>query len=157
MTNSRETQQKNKKFLIKLLISAILMFGFCYLMVPLYTLVCQQIGINGHVYQSSDTSPVLIDTSRTIRVDFSTGIHDNMHWQFKPLIHHITLHPGETKTVYFYAENDSGHEMTVQAIPSITPSDAAKYLKKNTMLLLYPANTGQRRKSRYARRVSPRP
>jgi cytochrome c oxidase assembly protein subunit 11 len=46
------------------------------------------------------------------------------------LIRHIDIHPGERKLIYFYAENLTGHDITVQAIPSITPTDAARFLKK---------------------------
>ncbi len=40
------------------------------------------------------------------------------------------IHPGERKLVYFYAQNNSAQGITVQAIPSITPDESAKYLKK---------------------------
>jgi cytochrome c oxidase assembly protein subunit 11 len=47
-----------------------------------------------------------------------------------PLQHTLEIHPGEKKNVYFYAENKTGNEKTVQAVPSITPIDAARFLKK---------------------------
>jgi len=42
----------------------------------------------------------------------------------------IKIHPGEVAKLAFYAENQSDHRMTVQAIPSVTPGIAAKYVKK---------------------------
>jgi len=107
------------------------MFGFCFMLVPLYALVCKQTGINGKVFGAVAIDPnMMVDKSRTITVQFSTTLHENLLFKFKPLVKHIELHPGETKTVYFYAENNTGRNIVVQAIPSISPGEAARYLKK---------------------------
>ena len=126
-----ELKQQNKRLMIKLVIGVVFMFSFCYLLVPLYNLVCKQTGINGRSNtRDKVASAALIDKTRTIDVTFTTTIHGDLPFQFKPLIRHVSLHPGETKQVYFFIENDAGHDMTVQAIPSIAPGLAAKYLKK---------------------------
>lgn len=107
------------------------MFGFCYLLVPLFNLVCKQAGINGKGYQRADANVALaVDRSRTITVEFATSLHEGLNFDFRPLIHQVDIHPGEAKLVYFYAENRSGHDITVQAVPSIAPGQVAKYLKK---------------------------
>jgi cytochrome c oxidase assembly protein subunit 11 len=108
------------------------MFGFCYMLVPLYNIVCKQIGFNGQSVRSASVAAVgmKVDKSRTIRVDFTTTLHGSLKFKFIPLQQHVDVHPGERKLVYFFAENQAGHEITVQAIPSITPSDGARYLKK---------------------------
>ncbi len=72
----------------------------------------------------------MIDYSRTIKVDFITNLNENLKFTFIPLQSHITIHPGERKLIYFHAENLTGKEITVQAIPSITPTEAARFLKK---------------------------
>ena len=126
-----ETRRNNKRLTIKLSIGVVLMFGFCYMLVPLYNLVCKQAGINGRAsLQDTFNNNALVDTSRTVSVTFTTTLHGDLPFQFKPLVHRINLHPGESKQVYFFIENDAGHDMTVQAIPSIAPGVAAKYLKK---------------------------
>ena len=51
-------------------------------------------------------------------------------WAFYPKIRKIKVHPGEIVKLEFYAENKTDNPMTVQAIPSVTPGIAAKYLKK---------------------------
>ena len=126
-----ETHAKNKRLLIKLSLGVLFMFGFAYMLVPLYNLVCKKTGINGKstLRDAWNASP-FVDQSRDITVQFTTTIHGDLPFQFKPLIKKITLHPGETKQVYFFAENDTGKIITVQAIPSIAPGEAAKYLKK---------------------------
>ncbi|HSW69241.1 MAG TPA: cytochrome c oxidase assembly protein [Gammaproteobacteria bacterium] len=124
--------KKNKKLLLILCGGVLLMFGFCYMLVPLYELVCKKEGINGKSVNSAAAygPGIKIDTSRTIKVYFTTTLHSGLKFKFIPLQRSIDIHPGERKLIYFYAENQSGGDMTVQAIPSITPMDGARFLKK---------------------------
>jgi cytochrome c oxidase assembly protein subunit 11 len=129
--SNQQIKRKNKRLLWKLAAGILVMFGFCYMLVPIYNLVCKEAGINGRSnFQDTANAASMIDQSRTITVTFLTTIHGNLPFKFKPLIHSITVHPGETKEVYFYAENESNLPLTVQAVPSIAPGLAAKYLKK---------------------------
>jgi cytochrome c oxidase assembly protein subunit 11 len=129
---SEELRKKNKKLLRILCCGVLFMFGFCYMLVPLYELVCKKEGINGKsVASAAAFDPHMeIDKSRTIKVYFTTSLHSGLAFKFIPLQRSIDIHPGERKLIYFYAENQSGNEMTVQAIPSITPMDGARFLKK---------------------------
>lgn len=124
-------KKNHKRLTFSLLCGVFFMFGFCYLLVPLYQLICKTEGINGRTAMSK-ALPVSgdVDYSRTIKVDFVTELHGGLHFTFLPLKRHIEIHPGETKLIYFYAENKVGHDITVQAVPSITPMDAARFLKK---------------------------
>ncbi len=124
--------QKHKRLTGLLICGVLFMFGFCYMLVPFYNLVCKQIGYNGKsVRAPAVVAPGMqVDHTRMIDVEFSTTLHGSLPFKFIPLQHHVAIHPGEKKLVYFFAENQTGHEMTVQAIPSITPNDAARYLKK---------------------------
>lgn len=121
------------KRLVLILVGGILfMFGFCYMLVPLYELICKIEGINGKTAKSPSVidSMMKVDYSRTIKVDFTTTLNGDLGFKFIPLQRHVIVHPGERKLIYFYAENNTGREITVQAIPSITPMDAARFLKK---------------------------
>lgn len=122
----------HKRLVIILVCGVIFMFGFCYMLVPLYDFVCKKEGINGKTARSATKiDPGMnIDYSRTIKVDFTTTLNGNLGFKFIPLQRTINIHPGERKLIYFYAENQTGREITVQAVPSITPSDAARFLKK---------------------------
>ncbi|MDX1901017.1 MAG: cytochrome c oxidase assembly protein [Gammaproteobacteria bacterium] len=132
MNLSPEQQKKNKRLIRILVCGVIFMFGFCYMLVPLYRLVCQQTGVNGQSVRSASAvdANMQMDRSRTIKVYFSTVLHGGLQFKFIPLQRSIDVHPGERKLIYFYAENQTGRELTVQAIPSITPVDAARFLKK---------------------------
>lgn len=132
MPSPSKNQKSHKRLLTILVAGVIFMFGFCYMLIPLYQLVCKTEGYNGKgVLAATSVNPGMqIDKSRTIKVFFSTTLHGRLPFSFLPVQRSIDIHPGETKLIYFYAENQSGKDLTVQAVPSITPGDAARYLKK---------------------------
>ena len=132
MNQPEKKEISHKRLVIILVCGVIFMFGFCYMLIPMYEFVCKKEGINGKSANSASTidSKMQIDYSRTIKVDFTTTLNGDLGFKFIPLQRHITIHPGERKLIYFYAENQTGREITVQAVPSITPSDAARFLKK---------------------------
>jgi cytochrome c oxidase assembly protein subunit 11 len=128
----KKQNKKNRRLIFYLVCGVLFMFGFCYMLVPLYRLVCRQQGINGQAVRSaSAVDPAMrVDTSRVIHVTFTTTLHGGLEFKFMPLERTVDIHPGERKLIYFFAENQTGRELTVQAIPSITPVDAARFLKK---------------------------
>jgi cytochrome c oxidase assembly protein subunit 11 len=124
--------KNNKRLTLLLVCGVFFMFGFCYMLVPLYKLICQKEGINGKSISQASvvSSGMQVDRSRTIKVYFTTTLHGGLGFTFIPLKRYIEIHPGETKLVYFFAENHTGHEIIVQAVPSITPMDGARFMKK---------------------------
>jgi cytochrome c oxidase assembly protein subunit 11 len=128
----KEGKVSHTRLIMILVFGIIFMFGFCYMLIPLYNLICKKEGINGKAANSATVvNPNMqVDYSRTIKVDFTTTTNGNLKFKFIPLNRHFDIHPGERKLVYFYAENLTGQDITVQAIPSITPTDAARFLKK---------------------------
>ena len=118
-------------------IAAFVMFGFCFAMVPLYSLICKKTGINtsaanGELLKQADAASLTSapDFSRTIIVQFTATNHMGLPWDFYPRKKSIQVHPGENATVYFYAKNTTDHEMTVQAIPSMTPPESIGHFHK---------------------------
>jgi len=115
---------------------AVIMFGFCFAMVPLYSLLCKKIGVNTSVQGNglltavSEKTTEPPDLSRTITVQFIATNHNGMPWEFYPKTTTIQVHPGENSKVYFYAKNPTEKPMSVQAIPSMTPTDALTHFHK---------------------------
>ena len=64
------------------------------------------------------------DLHATITVQFVAMNHNGMPWDFYPRTKSVDVHPGENNKVFFYAKNTTDKDMTVQAIPSMTPTDA---------------------------------
>lgn len=120
----------SKKILLLLCFTTVAMFGFGFAMIPLYNVLCKNLGINGKTDQNAYLVSNDIDLSRRVRVEFITHNNNYLAWDFHPRIQRVQLHPGENILVYFAAKNNSRHRMTVQAIPSVSPGLAAKYLKK---------------------------
>lgn len=109
---------------------AIGMFGFGFALVPLYNVMCKQLGINGKTSGVATVNYGKVDESRTITIQFLATRNSQMPWVFHPKQRSVRIHPGQNKRIAFYAENTTNKTMTVQAIPSVSPSLAAKYLKK---------------------------
>lgn len=124
---------KHKKLVMGLFLLVIGMFGFGFALVPIYNSLCKSLGINGKVTQANGVyAPTNTDIvyDREVTVEFVATNSGGVPWDFYPKIRKIKVHPGEIAKLAFYAENKTDHGMTVQAIPSITPGIAAKYLKK---------------------------
>lgn len=124
-------QQKNKRHLGIMAVIAIMMFGFGYALVPLYNVLCKNLGINGKIGGQSSYDPsTKIDKRRLLTVEFLTTDQANLKGVFYPLNKKVHVYPGEKKRVAFYVENPNAHDIILQAIPSVTPGIAAKYLRK---------------------------
>ena len=106
--------KSNRRLILLLTCGVIFMFGFSYLLVPIFTFACKQLGINGkNALAPTVARPGMeADLSRTIKVEFTANVHGNFNFKFIPLTRHITIHPGEHKLIYFYAENKTGEEKT---------------------------------------------
>lgn len=114
-----------------LAIFAVGMFGFGFALVPLYNVMCRQLGINGKTNNQPIAYQVAtVDNSRLLTVEFITTINGDLAWDFHPMSRKLRMHPGEMKRTSFYAENKTNRPMVVQAIPSVSPAEAARYLKK---------------------------
>lgn len=122
--------KKQRRLVTILSLFVVGMFGFGYAMVPLYSVLCSTLGINGKTGNQVALDDSGIDESRTITIQFLATTNAYIPWEFRPRLRTIRLHPGENKTVAYFARNNTDHEMIVQAIPSVTPGVAAKYLKK---------------------------
>ena len=108
------------------------MFAFGFALVPIYNSLCKALGINGKVvleavqYDASQQK----QTDREVTVEFVATNNSGIPWAFYPKTKKVKIHLGEIAKLAFYAENKTSNKMTVQAIPSVTPGLAAKYIKK---------------------------
>lgn len=123
--------QKNKKVLSKLVLIVFGMFGFGFALVPLYDVFCDITGLNGKTNESAASySARSVDETRTVNVQFISRTAQGIPWKFEPMEREITVHPGETKFVKFYAKNESTQDIVGQAVPSVSPGLAAAYFQK---------------------------
>ena len=120
----------NQQMLVKLLIVAVLMFGFGYAMVPFYRAICDALGINNMVKADQPLVNTQVDTGRTLTIEFDTNLRSNLPWTFTAVEKSVRIHPGELTQVTFEVRNRSDRTVTGQAIPSFGPQVAGRYFKK---------------------------
>lgn len=117
---------------IKLVVVAVAMFAFVFVvMVPLYNVLCDALGINGKPGAQAYTAvPAQVDESRTVTVQFIASNNEGMPWEFAPSTTMMKVHPGAVNGTVFHARNPMPNAMVAQAIPSISPARAAQYFHK---------------------------
>ncbi|MCB1703951.1 MAG: cytochrome c oxidase assembly protein [Halioglobus sp.] len=118
-----------RSLLVKLVAAAVLMFGFSFALVPLYDLMCDALGI-GKIRATTAPATAVTLAPHTLAIEFVTTNTEQLDWSFYPLVKSMEITTAETYMVNFYAKNNTGHTMTVQAIPSITPVQGTEYLIK---------------------------
>ena len=117
---------------IKLVTVAVAMFAFVFVvMVPLYDVLCDALGINGKTSSQAYTSvQAEVDESRLVTVQFVATNNEGMPWEFGPSTTAMKVHPGAVNDTVFYARNPLPRAMVAQAIPSVSPARAAEYFHK---------------------------
>jgi cytochrome c oxidase assembly protein subunit 11 len=116
----------------RLVAAAVLMFAFVFVvMVPLYNVLCDALGINGKTSAQAYTAVQGgVDTSREVTVQFIATNNAGMPWEFRPGDRQLRVHPGASTMTVFHARNPLPRAMVAQAIPSVSPARAAAYFHK---------------------------
>lgn len=120
----------NRRIALQLGAMALAMFGFGYLMVPLYGVFCELVGIGNQGLAQAATVEVAPDLSRTVTVEFVATLPDGAGWEFRPTVARMQVHPGELAGTAFYARNSADTERVAQAVPSIAPQLATAHFRK---------------------------
>lgn len=124
------TQEANRRLVRRLVMGAVLMFGFGFAMVPLYDVFCEVTGLNGKITNTGPVAVAPADTSRSVKVRLIAVHNEGMPWEFSPKDGVLRVNPGEMKQTAFMATNPTGRRMVAQAVPSVAPAEAAEYLHK---------------------------
>jgi cytochrome c oxidase assembly protein subunit 11 len=119
----------NQQTLAKLLVVAVMMFGFGYAMVPFYRAICDALGLN-NVVKADTVTNTQVDTGRTLTIEFDANLRSNLPWTFTPVEKSVRIHPGALTQVTYEIRNRSDRPITGQAIPSFGPQLAGRYFKK---------------------------
>ena len=131
-------QQANARTVKKSLLVVIGMFGFGFALVPLYSIICDVFGLNGRFIDLQKTEQAEYianverrkDISRKVKIEFLTTTGRELDWEFRAMQNTIEVHPGEVNEVMFYAKNLTNRKVVAQAVPSVSPGNAAKYFSK---------------------------
>jgi len=110
----------------------IVMFGFGYLMVPIYDVFCDLTGLNGKTGRTSEAqaNTFEVDPDRLIKVEFLSALNRDAPWDFQPGVKKMMVNPGRQYTAQYIATNQRDQAMVGQAIPSVAPARAATHFNK---------------------------
>jgi len=120
--------KENRRLSTRLAVVAVGMFGFGFALVPFYNQICAALGI-GSLVEKAEAVNTQVDASRTVTIELDSNAH-GLPWRFRPLVSHVTVHPGELATVEYEVVNVRDAAVTGQAVPSYGPPHAGEYFKK---------------------------
>ena len=114
----------------KLLLLAAVMFGFGYMLVPLYDVFCEITGFGGRTNTVAESSQENPDYTRAIRVEFVTTVNEYAPWEFSADRDSMEVTPGKMYYATFTARNLTEDKKVAQAVPSVAPISASGHFKK---------------------------
>lgn len=132
MPDTKRTQDIDGKSLAgRLVIMAVAMFGFGFLLVPIYDAFCEITGLGGKTNSIAATDvSTEVDQTREINLEFVTTVNQYAPWDFHPQVQKMTVHPGGMYEAIFIARNLTNETKIAQAVPSVAPQQAAKHFRK---------------------------
>ena len=131
--------RSNRTLVLKLLAVVAAAFAFGFALVPLYDVLCAATGFNGKTSQGKlgvggiagpAAAPSRIDTTRVVTVEFTGTVMPGLPWEMRPLTASLDLHPGELHQARFLVHNSSDKAIVGQAVPSVSPGQAAQHFEK---------------------------
>lgn len=123
--------ERNRRLLVKLAVVVVAMFGFAvFVMPPMYDAFCELTGLNGKVAGKAAAPTVPVDTSRTLTMEFLVDTDKALPWDFRHEDAAVTVNPGQITKTMFFVKNRDSRAITGRAVPSISPSEAARFVKK---------------------------
>jgi cytochrome c oxidase assembly protein subunit 11 len=144
MEQTQPVPPSNGRLVRRLLLLVAGAFAFAFALVPLYDVLCAATGFNGKTagpglirdgfgvggLKAETAPPANVDVTRTITVEFTGTVMPGLPWDMRPLTFKLDAHPGELQQVAYLVRNTSDREITGQAVPSVTPGQAAQYFDK---------------------------
>ncbi len=132
--------RQHRKLVFRLLMVVAAAFAFGFALVPLYDVLCNLTGFNGKtrtgsvgvggIANSAAHPPSRIDLNRIVTVEFTGTVMPGLPWEMRPLTHSLDLHPGELHQAKFLVHNRSNQAIVGQAVPSVSPGQAAQHFEK---------------------------
>ncbi len=122
----------NKKIKTYYLLTAftVFMFGFSYMLVPIYEVFCEITGLNGKTGSINSASVIEKPVERFVRVQFTSNVINSAPFKFSPGKKEMVVQPGKIYTTFYTLTNKSNETLLATANPSITPGKYAEYFKK---------------------------
>mgnify|MGYP003675330501 CR=1 FL=1 len=130
MSDKDNNPANNRSLTLRLLVLTAAMFGFGFLLVPLYDVFCEITGFAGRTNTEAAQVTEAPDESRTVRIEFNTMVNEYAPWEFSADAKSMEVHPGQMYYATFTAKNLLNKTKVAQAVPSVAPIAAADHFKK---------------------------
>ena len=144
MEQVQPAPRSHSRLIGRLLLMVAGAFAFAFALVPIYNVLCAATGFNGKTagpatirdgfgvggLQTAAAPASKVDTTRTVRVEFTGTVMPGLPWDMRPLTVSLDIHPGELQQVSYLVRNTSERTITGQAVPSVTPGQAAQHFEK---------------------------
>ena len=116
----------------KLVFICVFMFFFSFALIPLYNIICDVTGLNGNTSNLKEKANTFSEvvSSEKLNIQFISHEVNKNKLEFKPKEFEMIISPGKVYSTVYVATNKSNSKIIGQAIPSVSPNEAAKYLKK---------------------------
>jgi len=126
----KNLQTSNRSLTRRLLLLAAAMFGFGFLLVPLYDVFCEITGFGGRTNTVAAVVEEAPDLSREIRIEFMTTVNSYAPFEFAADVDSMIVNPGKMYFATFTAKNLTPDDKVAQAVPSVAPVAAAEHFTK---------------------------
>ena len=123
-------RMNNRSVVTQLLVMTVAMFGFGFLLVPLYDVFCEITGFGGRTNVEAAIVEEAPDMTREIRIEFVTTVNSYAQFEFAADADSMTVNPGKMYYATFTAKNLAGEHKLAQAVPSVAPTTAAEHFTK---------------------------
>ena len=142
LPDSGTTDKSHRRLVIKLLAGVALSFAFGFALVPLYDVFCEVTGLNGKtagpggfsvggiINPGVPSSASRIDKDRIVTIEFTDTVMPGLPWEISPQTARLDVHPGELHQVMYRVRNLSDQPIVGQAVPSVSPGQAAASFEK---------------------------
>ena len=126
------SRTSNRRTALMLSMAAVGMFGFGYLLIPMYDILCEITGFNGRTGDQVEEARLVdaVDLERTVTVEFLATVNSGLRWEFEPSVLRMKVHPGKLYETTYRARNLGSQPSVAQAVPSVSPNVAAPHFSK---------------------------
>ncbi len=134
------TRRRNASLTRRLLLMTAGSFAFGFALVPLYDVICEIAGIRVNTAPSGAVETAA--AAREVTLEFVSALAPGSDWDLMPAVSAITVVPGRLQEARFRIRSRAARPATGQAIPSVAPAYAARYLQKTECFCFTPQHFG---------------
>ena len=117
-----------KKMAYGLVGVAAMMLSLSFAAVPFYNWFCKVTGYAGTVSVAETGADEVL--AQTVKIRFDASLEAGMQWEFKPQVHQMTVHIGETALAFYEAYNPTDRVIAGTASYNVMPDLAGGYFTK---------------------------